>query len=98
MLTVSKLADAKTTSPIGERCRDTLADDAPPTLRTCREYADWRAKEAGDLLPRDEADLLALFPLGCGLDKAFRKGGSRFGGGAGSPFSIDPVDWSAGLW
>jgi hypothetical protein len=63
-----------TTPPVGERCLDPLPDDAPPMLRTCREYADWRAKQAGDMLPADEANLLLLFRLWCGLDEALRQG------------------------
>jgi hypothetical protein len=60
--------------PVCQRCRDTLPTDAPPGLRTCREYADWRARQAGDTLTAAEADALMLFRLWCGLDEALREG------------------------
>jgi hypothetical protein len=33
-------------------CGDDLPADAPPGVDTCREYARWRARQAGDMLPR----------------------------------------------
>ena len=59
--------------PVCTRCRDRLPDDAPPEARTCREYATWRARQAGDALTAAEADALMLFRLWCGLDEAFRE-------------------------
>jgi hypothetical protein len=62
------------TPPVCTRCHDPLPDDSPATLQTCREYADRRARQAGDLLPADAADLLMLMWLWCGLDEALREG------------------------
>jgi hypothetical protein len=51
-----------------------LPDDAPPQARTCREYASWRARQAGDALTSAEADALLLFRLWCGLGEALQEG------------------------
>ncbi len=51
-----------------------MPDDAPPELRTCREYADWVARTEGDQLTADRADALQLFRLMCGMDEALREG------------------------
>jgi hypothetical protein len=63
-----------TTPPLCERCLDPLPADPPPGLRTCREYADWRAREAGDMLTAAKASALALHRLWCGLDEALLEG------------------------
>ncbi len=60
--------------PVCARCHDPLPDEAPPQARTCREYATWRARTAGDTLTAAEADALMLFHLWCGLDESLREG------------------------
>jgi hypothetical protein len=62
-----------TTPPVCERWLDPLSDDAPAVLRTCRRHADWRAKEAGDMLLSEEADVLLLLRLWCAPDEALRQ-------------------------
>jgi hypothetical protein len=51
-----------------------LPADAPPQARTCRDYADWPARQGGDTLSAAEADALLLFRLWCGLDEALGEG------------------------
>ncbi len=55
-------------------CGDDLPDDAPPSVSSCRSYADWRARQAGDMLTEDEAVDLTLFAGLCELDVATRDG------------------------
>lgn len=64
--------------PTCDRCHDDLPDDAPPDVRTCRQYADRRARTAGDMLPADQADALLRDPEEqqrvAGLDSSHRCG------------------------
>ena len=59
------------------RCRhwnDELPEDCPPTVTSCRSYANWRARQAGDMLPEDAAiDLQLIWGL-CALDVGIRDG------------------------
>src|SRR5262245_51678622 len=36
-------------------CNAPLPDDCPPVVTSCRSYADWRARQAGDMLTEDES-------------------------------------------
>jgi hypothetical protein len=63
-----------TTRPACDRCHDPLPDDAPPSLHTCRDYAHWRARAAGDTLTAAEADALMMLRVWCALDEALREG------------------------
>jgi hypothetical protein len=60
--------------PFCDRCRDGLTFNTPAAIRTCGEYADWRADEAGDLLLPEVADALLLLRLWCAQDEALRVG------------------------
>jgi hypothetical protein len=55
-------------------CGDELPVDCPASVTSCRAYADWRARERGDMLPADEADSLMLFAGLCSLGVALRDG------------------------
>ncbi len=60
--------------PVCRHCGDTLPDDSPPDLTSCRAYADWQAKRRGDMLSEDEAGALTLLAFYCALDVAIRDG------------------------
>jgi len=47
-------------TPTCRHCGDPLPDDAPPSVTSCRSYADWYARQAGDMLLADVADALTL--------------------------------------
>jgi hypothetical protein len=51
-----------------------LPHDCRPTLRSFLDYADWRARQAGDLLSEDEAGALMLLQLYRVWDEALREG------------------------
>jgi hypothetical protein len=36
-------------------CDDPLPDDAPPAVTSCRSYANWKARQRGDMLQADDA-------------------------------------------
>jgi hypothetical protein len=55
-------------------CGDELPDDGPPDVTSCRGYANWRARQAGDMLPVDEADVLTLWAGLCAMYMATRDG------------------------
>jgi hypothetical protein len=55
-------------------CGDDLPEDSPASVTSCRGYADWRARQMGDMLPAEEADMLGLFAGLCALDVATRDG------------------------
>jgi hypothetical protein len=55
-------------------CGDALPDNAPPSITSCTAYADWRARQVGDILPEGEAAMLAVFKGLCALDVAIRDG------------------------
>jgi hypothetical protein len=55
-------------------CGDELPRDCPPGVTSCRGYADWRARQKGDLLPTEEADALLLLAGLCEPDVAVRDG------------------------
>jgi len=55
-------------------CGDALPDDAPPSVTSCRSYANWKASQRGDMLHADEADALTLLGVFCALDVALRDG------------------------
>jgi hypothetical protein len=55
-------------------CGDELPDDAPPEVTSCTSYANWRARQAGDMLPADEAAMLTVFKGLCAFDVATRDG------------------------
>jgi hypothetical protein len=51
--------------PACRHCGDELPEDCPPHLTSCRAYADWRARQAGDLLDEEEAGCLMLLRFNC---------------------------------
>ncbi len=55
-------------------CNDPLPDDAPPEATSCKQYARWRARQRGDMLPEDECDDLTLLGGLCALLVALREG------------------------
>jgi hypothetical protein len=55
-------------------CGDDLPGDAPPGVTSCKGYADWRDREAGDMLPADEADALTLLAFYCAFTVSIRDG------------------------
>jgi hypothetical protein len=61
-------------SPRCRHCGDDLPGDAPPGLTSCRQYADWRARTAGDTLAEDVAHRLMLLAHYCALSVALRDG------------------------
>ena len=52
------------------RCGDDLPTDAPPSVRTCRDYADMIARARGDMLDEEMFQSLMLMRLFCALDYA----------------------------
>jgi len=56
------------------RCNDDLPADAPPSVRTCRDYADMIAREHGDMLDEESSQSLMLMRLFCSLDYALANG------------------------
>jgi hypothetical protein len=60
--------------PACRHCGDDLPEDCPATVTSCKSYADWRARQRGDMLPADEADALALYAGLCAFDVALRDG------------------------
>ncbi len=59
---------------ICERCHDPLPADAPPEVRTCKEWADHIARTEGDMLSQERAEAMVLFCGLCGLSEAMRQG------------------------
>ena len=55
-------------------CHDELPDGCPADVTSCRAYADWRARQQGDLLTAAEADDLTLCAGLCALSVALRDG------------------------
>jgi hypothetical protein len=55
-------------------CGDDLPADAPPGVDTCKGYARWRARQAGDMLPWEVADALVLYAHFCAMSVAIREG------------------------
>jgi hypothetical protein len=55
-------------------CGDLLPADAPPSVTSCTSYANWRARQAGDMLQADEAAMRTVFKGLCALDVARRDG------------------------
>jgi hypothetical protein len=53
-------------------CGDGLSADAPPGVTSCQDYARWRARQAGDMLPEYLADDLTV---------AIREGGDELPAG-----------------
>jgi hypothetical protein len=53
---------------------DELPDDCPAGITSCRGYCDWRARQAGDMLPAALAVDLTLFAGYCALQVAIRRG------------------------
>ena len=51
-----------------------LPDDCPADVTSCRAYAEWKAKQKGDMLTADEAAMLGLFAGLYELDVACRDG------------------------
>jgi hypothetical protein len=60
--------------PTCRHCGDTLADDSPPDLTSCRAYCNWRARQAGDMLGEEEAIALRLLRFYCEWDAAIQRG------------------------
>jgi hypothetical protein len=54
-------------------CGEALSG-APPGVDTCRLWADWRARQRGDLLTGAQADALLLFRWLCSLSRAIEQG------------------------
>jgi hypothetical protein len=63
--------------PSCHHCGDELPEDCPATLTSCKAYCDWRARQRGDMLPADEADMLGLYAGLCRLDVGLRDGLER---------------------
>lgn len=59
------------------RCNDDLPADAPPSVRTCRDYADMIARERGDMLDEAMSNMLMMMRLYCALDYALAHGEPR---------------------
>jgi hypothetical protein len=55
-------------------CGDTILEDCPAHVTSCRGYADWWAKQRGDMLSEDEAKTLTLLGFFCSLNVALRDG------------------------
>jgi hypothetical protein len=53
-------------------CGDDIPDDAPADVTSCRAYADWRARQAGDMLTDRQFADLTLYRGLCQLTLAFR--------------------------
>jgi hypothetical protein len=61
-------------TPRCRHCGDDLPRDAPPGLASCKQYADWRARQAGDRLGEGVVDDLALLAHYCALAVALSNG------------------------
>jgi hypothetical protein len=60
--------------PRCRHCHDDLPADCPQGLTSCRAYADWRARQCGDMLGEQEANDLTLYAGLCALAVAVRDG------------------------
>jgi hypothetical protein len=55
-------------------CGDTLPEDCPAHVTSCRGYTDWWAHKRGDMLSEDDMNIATLFGFFCSLDVALRDG------------------------
>src|SRR5262249_48726001 len=60
--------------PTCRHCGDTLPEDSPTGLTSCRAYCDWRARDEGDMLGEETAAALVLYRFFCEWDCALGKG------------------------
>jgi hypothetical protein len=74
-------------------CGDPLPADAPPSVTSCTSYANWRARQAGDMLQADEAAMRTVFKGLCaGRGEA---GWTGDAGGAGRASRTVPEHFSS---
>jgi hypothetical protein len=60
--------------PVCRHCGDELPDDSPPGLTSYRAYCDWRARQAGDMLGKEESKPMTLLAFICAWQVAIRDG------------------------
>ena len=60
-----------------QRCGESLPDDSPPEVKTCKEYSDLAAREYGDMLTERMAADLTLNKIYCGMLVALANGDER---------------------
>jgi hypothetical protein len=53
-------------------CGDTLPEDAPADVTSCRGYCRWLARQCGDTLTEEEVGTLMLLAHFCELSVALR--------------------------
>jgi hypothetical protein len=63
----------RTAVPRCRHCHDDLPADSPPHVTSCRQYADWRARRAGDALPPEEADAVTVYAGLCAVQVGLRQ-------------------------
>jgi len=60
--------------PTCRHCGDELPEDCPTNATSCIAYADWRARQLGDMLDEETAKALTLFKFYCAFTVALRDG------------------------
>jgi hypothetical protein len=82
--------------PTCRHCSDTLPEDSPPGLTSCRVYCDWRARRAGDVLPEWEALVLRYYRFLCEWLVSNREGTELVGLVTGPPGGAIPTRGGCG--